>query len=56
MADLKEKNEAAKYMKISVRTLDKFLKRHKGFAEDGLVDMEVLEKWIEKECGLRPDK
>jgi hypothetical protein len=56
MTRLIKKNEAAKYMKISVATLNKFLKCHKSFAGDNnMVDKNTLDEWIEKESGLAPD-
>ena len=49
MKGLRRKEEVAGYVKVSVPTLNKFLKKHKIMAEKGLIDIRRLNQIINKE-------
>ena len=56
MEKLKNKNEVARLLKVSVPTLNSFLTEEKGFIIKGLVDIEKLVEYINKESSLRLSK
>lgn len=49
MKTLKEKNEIAKLLKVSLSTLNVYLKTKKGVIVNGLVDKRKLYEYINKE-------
>ena len=50
MKVLRRKEEVAGYVKVSVPTLNKFLKKYKGLTDKGMVDIRKLNRIINKEC------
>ncbi len=54
MKDLIDKQEAAKYLKVSLSTLNKFIKKNKELVIKNKISIKKLNNWILK--NLKGDK